>query len=56
MSKYKQYPKYRDSGVEWIGEIPEGWRSERIKYVANVEVSNVDKKSDSEEPEVLLCN
>lgn len=22
--KYSAYPKYKDSGVEWIGEIPEG--------------------------------
>lgn len=21
----KKYPKYKDSGVSWIGEIPEGW-------------------------------
>lgn len=23
--KYKPYPKYKDSGVEWLGEIPERW-------------------------------
>ncbi len=21
----KPYPKYKDSGVEWLGEIPVGW-------------------------------
>ncbi|MBE0427651.1 MAG: hypothetical protein IBX72_13530 [Nitrospirae bacterium] len=21
----KPYPKYKDSGIEWIGEMPEGW-------------------------------
>jgi hypothetical protein len=21
----KPYPKYKDSGIEWIGEIPERW-------------------------------
>ncbi|OIP41925.1 hypothetical protein AUJ95_02530 [Candidatus Desantisbacteria bacterium CG2_30_40_21] len=21
----KPYPKYKDSGIEWLGEIPEGW-------------------------------
>ena len=30
--KYKKYPKYKDSGVEWIGEIPEGWNTKRIRY------------------------
>ncbi|WP_367897055.1 restriction endonuclease subunit S [Enterobacter vonholyi] len=25
MAKYKAYPEYKDSGVEWLGEIPEHW-------------------------------
>ena len=24
MSHYKPYPAYKDSGVEWIGQVPEG--------------------------------
>jgi len=28
----RRYHKYRDSGVEWIGEIPEGWSTVRAKY------------------------
>ena len=24
--EFKPYPKYKDSGVEWLGEIPEHWR------------------------------
>ena len=28
----KPYPEYKDSGVEWIGEIPNGWTVTRIKY------------------------
>jgi len=28
--RHKPYPKYKDSGVEWIGEVPEGWRLARI--------------------------
>lgn len=26
------YPKYKDSGVEWLGMVPEGWRIIRNKY------------------------
>jgi len=26
------YPSYKDSGVEWIGEIPSGWRKSKLKY------------------------
>ena len=29
----KRYAKYKDSGVEWIGEIPEGWENSKYKYV-----------------------
>ena len=29
--KYKKYPKYKDSGVEWIGDIPEGWEVIKLK-------------------------
>lgn len=32
--RYKAYPAYKDSGVEWIGEIPSGWELTRIKYVS----------------------
>ena len=31
----KRYPKYKDSGVEWIGEIPVGWDIYRIKNLVN---------------------
>jgi type I restriction enzyme S subunit len=31
--KYPRYPAYRDSGVEWIGEIPEHWQVLKLKRV-----------------------
>ena len=30
------YVKMKDSGVEWIGEIPENWSIKRLKYVADL--------------------
>lgn len=32
MGKYNAYEKYKDSGVEWLGEIPEHWEAIRIKF------------------------
>jgi type I restriction enzyme S subunit len=29
---FPRYPKYKDSGVEWLGEVPEGWVTEKVKY------------------------
>lgn len=28
----KQYPAYKDSGIEWLGEIPKHWVMGRLKY------------------------
>lgn len=32
----KPYPKYKDSGLEWIGEVPEGWSTVMIKRLSPV--------------------
>lgn len=29
--RYKAYPEYKDSGVEWLGDIPSGWGVVRVK-------------------------
>ena len=50
------YPKYRESGVEWLGQVPEHWRTRRLKQVADVFPSNVDKHSKEGEVPVRLCN
>jgi type I restriction enzyme S subunit len=36
----EQYQKYKDSGIEWIGEIPEHWNTKKVKYVTK----NLDGK------------
>lgn len=28
----KRYPEYKDSGVDWVGKIPNHWDSSKIKY------------------------
>jgi type I restriction enzyme S subunit len=32
----KPYPAYKDSGVEWLGEVPAHWEVRRVKGVAQV--------------------
>ena len=31
-----RYEAYKDSGVEWIGEIPVHWEMKRLKYLCDV--------------------
>ncbi|EPG1965852.1 restriction endonuclease subunit S [Acinetobacter baumannii] len=30
---FKQYPSYKDSGVEWLGEVPEHWSVKKFGYI-----------------------
>jgi type I restriction enzyme, S subunit len=29
----KRYPVYKDSGVEWLGEVPERWKTKKLKWI-----------------------
>ena len=33
MRKYSRYEKYKPSNVDWLGEIPEHWETQKIKYM-----------------------
>jgi type I restriction enzyme S subunit len=35
MSAYRPYPKYKVSGVEWLGGVPEGWEVKPLKVIAS---------------------
>ncbi|ENS0479248.1 TPA: restriction endonuclease subunit S [Klebsiella aerogenes] len=36
MAKYKAYPEYKDSGVEWLGEIPNHWIRSKFGYLKTI--------------------
>ena len=38
--------KMKNSGVEWIGEIPEGWMVSKFKYVSEIVTGNTPSKTD----------
>ena len=52
----KRYPEYKDTGIEWIGEIPKHWEIKKLKYIAKILPSNVDKHIYPDEIQVRLCN
>lgn len=56
LRRFKPYPAVRDSGVEWLGNVPAHWRLARLKAFASVQLSNVDKKSLDGQEAVRLCN
>lgn len=45
----KQYPKYKPSGVPWLGDVPEGWEVLPIKRIVSTPVTD----GPHETPEIL---
>lgn len=48
--------KLKPSGVEWIEDIPEHWDARRLRTLAAVRASGVDKNTNEDEVPVMLCN
>ena len=44
---FKKYDAYKDSGVEWIGQIPEHWEITKNKYL--FEEVNIRSKGGEED-------
>jgi type I restriction enzyme, S subunit len=55
-AKYHPYPNYKPSGIPWIGNIPDEWDIQELRYLADVRFSSVDKKSYEGQNTVYLCN
>ncbi|MXX10730.1 MAG: restriction endonuclease subunit S [Nitrospira sp. SB0677_bin_15] len=55
-SDLKPYPAYKSSGVKWLGKVPVHWEVLRLRNVADMRVSNVDKHVKDDEIPVRLCN
>lgn len=34
--RWKRYQEHRDSGIKWLGSIPEHWKIERLKYTSTM--------------------
>ena len=43
---FPRYPKYKPSGVEWLGEVPEGWGVAPLKTAASHNDDTIDEKTD----------
>ena len=52
----RPYPGYKPSGVPWLGDVPEHWQMRRLRTVADMRVSNVDKHTREDEVPIRLCN
>ena len=47
MSHYKPYPAYSDSGIEWIGKVPDHWDVIKIARLGQMAKANGGSKQDN---------
>lgn len=45
MNNFPRYESYKDSGVDWLGDIPEHWGTLANKYIFKLKKTQVGKKS-----------
>jgi type I restriction enzyme S subunit len=46
--KIEKYPAYKDSGAEWLGDIPEEWKAVKVKNVFRLVIEPAPKNNDFE--------
>ncbi len=49
---FPRYPKYKPSGVDWLGDVPEGWEVKKLKHNLRL----LTEKTDRRENPVALEN
>ena len=54
MSHYVLYPKYKDSGVVWIGKIPEHWKMSTVKREFNAQLGKMVQPEQKTESDQLV--
>lgn len=54
--KYKKYPSYKDSGIDWLGEIPSEWFNTKLKYHSFIYNGNSISDNEKENYENLDIN
>ncbi|EQV94181.1 hypothetical protein G893_00543 [Escherichia coli KOEGE 71 (186a)] len=48
LNKYQAYPEYRDSGVDWLGKIPNHWNCTELKRLCNLTTGLTPPTNDDE--------
>ncbi|HQU08219.1 MAG: hypothetical protein B7Z60_06320 [Ferrovum sp. 37-45-19] len=54
MSHYKPYPAYKDSGVEWIGEVPAHWTVQPVKHLYSARLGKMVQPQSKSDEDILV--
>jgi len=53
---YQRHAEVKPSEIEWVHHLPIHWEEKRLRFVADISNSNVDKKAYDDQVSVRLCN
>jgi type I restriction enzyme, S subunit len=42
----KPYPRYKDSGVEWLGQLPDDWETKPLKFAVRMNTDVLDEDTE----------
>lgn len=45
MAKYKAYPEYKDSGMEWCTALPLGWKRTNLRWLSSIYAGGTPSKN-----------
>ena len=45
MAKYKAYPEYKDSGIEWCVALPLGWKRTNLRWLSSIYAGGTPSKN-----------
>ncbi|MFH1990720.1 MAG: restriction endonuclease subunit S [Patescibacteria group bacterium] len=54
-TKYKTYSKYKASGTDWLGNIPDGWEAKRLRYFFDYHAGGVWGDEEKGDQNDLIC-
>ena len=52
----KKYLMMNDSGIKWVGKIPDNWLMKRLKFTTKFDLSTVDRHEYEDEIKVSICH
>jgi type I restriction enzyme S subunit len=52
--KRQAYIKYKESGIEWLGKIPDRWSARKLKYLTRLKYGNALPSEQREQGNVLV--
>jgi type I restriction enzyme S subunit len=54
-TKYKTYPQYKPSGIDWLGDIPAEWEAKRLRYFFDYHAGGVWGDEEKGDQNDLIC-